>query len=112
MIRTRRTRMLCTLGPASNTPEKVEALVRAGADVFRLNFSHGSHDDHARVYEIIRAVEKVVDRPLGILADLQGPKFRLGTFSAGSIKLTPGQKIRLDQDPAPGDERRVYVPHP
>jgi pyruvate kinase len=112
MIRTRRTRMVCTLGPASRSPEVVEALARAGADVFRLNFSHGSHDDHARTYETIRAVEEKVDRPLGILADLQGPKFRLGTFASGSIKVQAGQKIRLDLDPAPGDATRVYVPHP
>jgi pyruvate kinase len=112
MIRTRRTRMVCTLGPASRSPELVEALARAGADVFRLNFSHGSHEDHARTYETIREVEKVVDRPLGILADLQGPKFRLGTFASGSIKVRQGQKIRLDLDPAPGDDTRVYVPHP
>ena len=112
MIRTRRTRMVCTLGPASRSPEVVEALARAGADVFRLNFSHGSHDDHAKTYETIRAVEKVVDRPLGILADLQGPKFRLGTFATGSIKVQAGQKIRLDLDPTPGDGTRVYVPHP
>ena len=61
MIRTRRTRMVCTLGPASRTPDKIEALARAGADVFRLNFSHGSHDDHAQTYEAVRAAETRVD---------------------------------------------------
>src|SRR5579884_2010365 len=112
MIRTRRTRMVCTLGPASRSPDKVEALARAGADVFRLNFSHGSHDDHQKTFDVIREVEKIVDRPLGVLADLQGPKFRLGTFAAGRIAVRQGQAIRLDLDPAPGDDTRVYVPHP
>ncbi len=112
MIRTRRTRMLCTLGPASRSPEKVEALTRAGADVFRLNFSHGSHDDHARTFEIIRATELIVERPIGILADLQGPKFRLGVFAAGSIRLSHGARFRLDLSSEPGDQTRVGIPHP
>jgi pyruvate kinase len=110
MIRSRRTRMLCTLGPASR--DKVEALARAGADVFRLNFSHGSHDDHAAAFEAVRAAAKAVERPLGVLADLQGPKFRLGTFAAGHVKLEQGAPFRLDLDPTPGDETRVGVPHP
>ena len=112
MIRSRRTRMLCTLGPASRTPEQVEALARAGADVFRLNFSHGSHDDHAASFAAVRAAEVKIERPLGVLADLQGPKFRLGKFKDGKVSITQGQPFRLDLDSAPGDETRVGVPHP
>ncbi len=112
MIRTRRTRMLCTLGPASRSPEQVEALARAGADVFRLNFSHGSHDDHARAFEAVRAAELAIERPLGVLADLQGPKFRLGKFAKGQVRIQQGAKFRLDLDTTPGDETRVGVPHP
>ena len=104
--------MVCTLGPASRTPEQVEALARAGADVFRLNFSHGTHDDHARTFEAVRAAEKAIERPLGILADLQGPKFRLGQFAGGKVSISQGQSFRLDLDPKPGDETRVGVPHP
>ena len=112
MIRTRRTRMLCTLGPASRTPELIEALARAGADVFRLNFSHGSHDDHAAVFKAIREAEVRFDRPLGILADLQGPKFRLGAFENGRIRIHAGDRLRLDLDKTPGNAARIGVPHP
>ncbi|MEI9965673.1 MAG: pyruvate kinase [Caulobacteraceae bacterium] len=113
MIRTRRTRMVCTLGPASRAPDRIVALARAGADVFRLNFSHGTHDDHAETYASVRAAEETVGRPLGILGDLQGPKFRLGDFKDGSVHLTAGQAFRLDLDTAtPGDAARVGVPHP
>ncbi len=112
MIRTRRTRMVCTLGPASRSPEKVVALAIAGADVFRLNFSHGSHDDHAQTYEAVRAASVAIERPLGVLADLQGPKFRLGQFKEGLIHLEAGASFRLDLDPTPGDQTRVGVPHP
>ena len=112
MIRTRRTRMVCTLGPASRGVERIEALARAGADVFRLNFSHGSHEDHAAAYEAIRAVEGIVERPLGILGDLQGPKFRLGEFAGGLIRIEAGQHLKLDLDHRPGDSTRIGVPHP
>ena len=112
MIRSRRTRMLCTLGPATRTHEQVEALARAGADVFRLNFSHGTHEDHARSFEAVRAAELKIERPLGVLADLQGPKFRLGKFKDGKVSIRQGQAFRLDLDPAPGDDTRVGVPHP
>ena len=112
MIRTRRTRMICTLGPASRTQAVIEALARAGADVFRLNFSHGSHADHQASFDAVRAAEAALERPLGILGDLQGPKFRLGKFHGGSVELVQGSPFRLDQDPTPGDETRVCVPHP
>lgn len=113
MIRTRRTRIVCTLGPASQAPDRIEALARAGADVFRLNFSHGAHEDHARAFEAVRAAEAAVERPLGVLADLQGPKFRLGRFAKGLVHVHQGERFRLDLDTdTPGDETRVGVPHP
>ena len=110
--RRRRTKIIATLGPASSSPEVIERLVRAGADVFRLNFSHGSHADHAERIAIIRALEKKVDRPIGILADVQGPKLRVGKFQAGRVQLQTGQPFRLDLSPTPGDVRRVQLPHP
>jgi pyruvate kinase len=78
MRRHRNAKIVATLGPASSTRETIESLFRAGADVFRLNFSHGTHEDHRKRYDIIRAVEKDVGRPIGVLTDLQGPKLRLG----------------------------------
>lgn len=107
-----RTRILATLGPASDTEAQIEALALAGARVFRLNFSHGTHADHAERYARIRRVEKKLGRPLGILMDLQGPKLRVSTFAQGSITLKEGATFRLDQDPQPGDEQRVCLPHP
>ncbi|MBV9509406.1 MAG: pyruvate kinase [Caulobacteraceae bacterium] len=112
MIRARHARIVATLGPASRAPDKVLALARAGADVFRLNFSHGSHDDHAAALAAVRAAEAEIERPLGVLADLQGPKFRLGAFADGPVKIEPGHRFRLDLDPAPGDANRVCMPHP
>jgi pyruvate kinase len=112
MIRKRRTRIVATLGPASRSAEMVLALADAGVDVFRLNFSHGSHQDHARALRAVRAAEVEIGRPLAALADLQGPKFRLGVFVGGRIDIAPGQMLRLDLDPEPGDRRRVCLPHP
>jgi pyruvate kinase len=112
MIRNRRTRIVATLGPASCAPEMILTLARAGVDVFRLNFSHGSHDGHAEAFANVRAAEKAIDRPLGILADLQGPKLRLGLFADGGVSVVPGQAFRLDMDPKPGDATRVSMPHP
>jgi len=112
VIRARRARIVATLGPASHSPEMVLALARAGADVFRLNFSHGSHEDHAEALKHIRAAEIEIDRPIGVLADLQGPKFRLGVFRNGPIEIKPGDKLRLDLDPTPGNAKRVCMPHP
>jgi pyruvate kinase len=110
--RRRRTKIVATLGPASSTPEVIERLYRTGADVFRLNFSHGSHEDHAARIGIIRALEKKVGRPIGILADVQGPKLRVGRFQAGRVQLQAGQSFRLDMSATPGDVRRVQLPHP
>lgn len=112
MIRARRSRIVATIGPASASPEMIVKLARAGADVFRLNFSHGAHETHAAVYNAIREAEAVVGRPLGILADLQGPKLRVGKFADGPVMLQAGQAFRFDSDPTPGDDTRVHLPHP
>lgn len=105
------TKIVATLGPASSSYEQIRALFDAGADVFRLNFSHGSHEDHKKRYDIIRAIEADVQHPIAILADLQGPKLRIGTFAAGKIQLKAGQSFRLDMQGGAGDETRVSMPH-
>jgi pyruvate kinase len=111
-MRQRKAKIVATLGPASCSPETIRALFEAGVDVFRLNFSHGTHEDHRRRFEIIREVERETQRPIGVLMDLQGPKLRIGTFAAGPISLVPGEKFRLDLSREPGDSRRVPLPHP
>src|SRR3546814_6003198 len=88
MRRQRNAKILATLGPASSSKEMIRQLFRAGADVFRLNFSHGSHDDHRERYETIRAIEDELERPIGILADMQGPKLRVGKLKDGEAVLT------------------------
>ena len=110
--RRRRTKIIATVGPASTTPEILARLFHGGVDVFRLNFSHGTHDDHLARITTIRALERAVGRPIGILADVQGPKLRVGTFSGGRVTLAPGQSFRLDMSPVPGDRTRVQLPHP
>lgn len=110
--RNRKTKIVATLGPASSTHEMVRALFAAGADIFRMNFSHGTHEDHKKRLDIIRAVEKEVGRPIGVFADLQGPKLRLGTFKDGFVDIEKGMRITLDSDPTPGTQQRVYLPHP
>ena len=110
--RRRRVKIVATIGPASSSPERLEELFRAGADVFRLNFSHGTQDDHAAVVERIRHIEKKTGRPIGILADLQGPKLRVGRFAAGHVVLQWGRSLRLDLQATPGDSGRVQLPHP
>lgn len=112
MRRTRNAKIIATLGPSSSTPEAIESLFRAGADVFRLNFSHGTHEDHKKRYDMIRAIESKLGRPIAILMDLQGPKLRVGTFAEGRVELLPGTTLRLDMDPTPGDASRVALPHP
>lgn len=109
---TRRTKIVATLGPATSEKKIIKELVRMGANVFRLNFSHGTHDDHRARYRLIREVEQETGQLIGVLADLQGPKLRVGVFGKGPIKLERGQSFRLDLDPAPGDEKRVHMPHP
>ena len=113
MRRTRNTKIVATLGPASSSADTLSQLFRAGADVFRLNFSHGTHDDHRARVLAIRKLEQDVQRPIGILLDLQGPKLRVGTFETGSVVLRTGQDFRLDLDTqVPGDVTRVSMPHP
>jgi pyruvate kinase len=112
MKRSRKAKVVATLGPATSTFQAIEGLFVAGADVFRLNFSHGTHGDHQARYDLIRDVERKYGRPIGVLADLQGPKLRVGNFASGNIHLQAGQAFRLDLDPALGDDRRVNLPHP
>ena len=109
--RGRRVKVLATLGPASNSEAMIEALLAAGADAFRVNMSHGSIADRGALIAAIRAVEKSVGRPLTILADLQGPKLRVGRFAEGGVPLANGDSFRLDRDPTLGDQRRVCLPH-
>ena len=111
MHRDRNAKVIATLGPGSSEPQMLEKLARAGADVFRLNASHGSHDAHRQRYTDIRALEEIIGRPIGVLFDLQGPKLRLGDFEGGRAQLTPGQKFRLDRNPQLGDSTRVCLPH-
>ena len=110
--RRRRVKIVATIGPASSTPEQLEELFRTGADVFRVNFSHGTQAGHAEVIDNIRRVEKRVGRPIGILADLQGPKLRVGRFASGHVVLQWGRTLRLDLKATPGDGQRVQLPHP
>lgn len=106
-------KIVATLGPASTDRATIEALVHAGADVFRLNFSHGTHADHKVRLDLIRSIEADLGRPIGVLLDLQGPKLRVGTFANGPVKLVEGAPFRLDLDRAtPGDAARAPMPHP
>jgi len=111
MRRQRQAKIVATLGPASATKDMIKALFEAGADVFRFNFSHGTHADHHARFEIVRAVEREVGRPIAILADLQGPKLRVGQFADGKVNLETGQEFVLDRDVTPGDTTRVCLPH-
>ncbi len=112
MRRHRNVKIVATLGPASSSKEMIRALFDAGADVFRLNMSHGSHDDHRARHATIREIEAETGRPIAILADLQGPKLRVGPFEAGAHDLEVGDKFRFDLDTAKGDSTRVQLPHP
>ncbi|AVO37477.1 pyruvate kinase [Pukyongiella litopenaei] len=112
MRRERNVKIVATLGPASSSYDVIRALHEAGADVFRLNMSHGTHDEIASRHRIIRQVEEDLDSPIAILADLQGPKLRVGEFAEGAHDLADGASFRLDLDAAPGDARRVQLPHP
>ena len=109
--RSRKVRVLATLGPASNTPEMIEALFDAGADAFRINMSHGDQASKVPVIQAIRALEKTSGRPTTILADLQGPKLRVGKFAEGRVTLANGATFTLDRDGAPGDATLVELPH-
>ncbi|MEO0388639.1 MAG: pyruvate kinase, partial [Pseudomonadota bacterium] len=109
--RNRNVKIVATLGPASSTAESIKALYHAGADVFRLNMSHGSHDDVRTRHQMIRDLELEVQHPICILADLQGPKLRCGVFKNGAEMLEEGAEFRFDLDPAEGDATRVCLPH-
>ncbi len=113
MRRLRNAKIVATLGPASTDPATIERLFDAGADVFRLNFSHGTHADHQQRLHSIRAIEQERGRPIGVLLDLQGPKLRIGTFADGPVKLAAQAAFRLDLDASvPGSVERVSLPHP
>ena len=112
MRRLRNVKIVATLVPASSDYATIRALSEAGADVFRLNMSHGTHEDIAARHAHIRQVETDTGRPIAILADLQGPKLRVGTFAAESYELVQGAAFRVDLDPTPGNETRVNLPHP
>ncbi len=112
MRRRRSAKIVATVGPASAGLERIRALFEAGVDVFRLNFSHGTHDEHRARFAEIRQVESETGRPIGILADLQGPKLRLGNFADGRVEIAAGAHFRLDLDKHPGDQNRAPLPHP
>ena len=112
MKRLRSVRIVATLGPASASDDVIRALYERGVDVFRLNFSHGTHADHQRCIASIRQLEAESGRQIGVLLDLQGPKLRLGQFHAGRVELLQGARFKLDLDPALGDVTRAPLPHP
>jgi pyruvate kinase len=112
MRRLRRTKIVATLGPASSERSVIDQLFQAGADVFRINMSHTSHDRMRELMAAVRAVEQDHGRPIGVLVDLQGPKLRIGTFKEDAVTLVPGADFVLDSDAAPGDMHRVQLPHP
>ena len=112
MRRNRNAKIVATLGPASSEKDMVRRLFLAGVDVFRLNFSHGTPDDHRARFAVLRELEAETGRPIGILADLQGPKLRVGTFADGPVSLVDGAAFRLDLDSAAGNAQRAGLPHP
>jgi len=112
MQRIRSTKIIATLGPASSDPKMIAALHVAGVDLFRLNFSHGEHGDHQSRLSAIREVEQMAGTPIGVIADLQGPKIRIGTITGGAVELLPDASFRLDLTDRPGDGNRAPLPHP
>lgn len=112
MRRYRKSKIVATLGPATSDEKAISALFEAGADVFRMNFSHGAHADHKARLEILRGLEATYGRPVGVILDLQGPKLRVGEFKDGRAMLVAGQPFRLDLGEAPGDATRAELPHP
>ena len=112
MRRRRKTKILATLGPASSSPESIRALFAAGADVFRINMSHTGHTALAEIHGRIRALEQEVQRPIGILADLQGPKIRLGTFAGGASTATTHSMVRVLRKVESTEPDAVPIPHP
>jgi pyruvate kinase len=112
MRRLRRVKIIATLGPSSRDPETIERLFLAGADVFRINMSHTTHDDMRGLIRLIRQISSDRGREIGVLADLQGPKLRVGEFQNAFVDLEAGARFTLDSDPRPGDQSRVHLPHP
>ena len=112
MKRNRKSKIISTIGPSTCNKKTIKELFISGADIFRLNFSHGSIEDHRKTYDLIREVEKELARPICVIADLQGPKLRIGEFADGSAELEIGATMRLDLNTEPGDARRVSLPHP
>ena len=110
MNRNRKAKIVATVGPASTDAATLEAMFRAGADVFRLNFSHGTPDEHRARVALLRELEAEYRHPVGILMDLQGPKLRLGPFAHGPLELAKGQRLRLDLGSEPGTAERVPLP--
>lgn len=104
---TRRAKIVCTIGPATATPERLRGLVDAGMDVARLNFSHGTHEDHADAYRLVREASDASGRAVGILADLQGPKIRLGRFADGPVEWRTGESVTITTEDILGDHDRV-----
>ena len=111
MYRNRRAKIVATIGPSSNDEATLRALFDAGADVFRFNFSHGSHEEHRQRYDLVRAIERERGRPIAVLADLQGPKLRIGRLT-GPIVLAADETLRFDLNPEPGTRERIPLPHP
>ena len=103
----RRAKIVCTLGPATDSYDQIEALVRAGMDVARLNLSHGSHDEHYDRYIRVRRAGDVAGRAVAVLADLQGPKIRTETFAGGPVTLEPGDRFTITNRDVPGDRHQV-----
>jgi pyruvate kinase len=108
----RRAKIVCTLGPASSSPEQIAALVAAGLDVARLNMSHGTREGHLKVYRAVRAASDAAGRSVGVLVDLQGPKIRLGTFATGPVRLKAGQLFTITGDDVPGDDALASTTFP
>jgi len=110
MHRNRRAKIVATVGPASSDPAKLKALYLAGVDTFRMNFSHGTQEDHARVHAAIRALEVEMDRPIGILQDLQGPKIRIGTVRDGRLEVDGGERVRFVLSGTDGGKDAIPLP--
>ena len=111
-MRARDCKIVATMGPASDPPERLARLIEAGVDCFRLNFSHGAHEDHARRLQAIRAAEAAAGRPVAVFADLQGPKIRVGQFKDGGVTLRMGDIVTLEASNEPGDGDIIRLPHP
>src|SRR5262245_12766807 len=108
----RRAKIVCTLGPACSTPQQIRALVSAGMDVARLNFSHGTREDHAAVYREVRAASDASQHSVAVLADLQGPKIRLGEFEDGGVTLKAGDRFTITTEPVEGTREQASTTYP